>query len=124
MRVPRHIFDQLMDDAVTALPKQFVQWLDEVAIVVEDEPSPEILRDMGMDDDDDLLGSFTGHAITRRSVEESAHLPPQIMIFRKPLMDMCRNREHLAREIRKTLLHELGHYAGFDEDDLEEMGYG
>ena len=123
MRVPRKIFDQLLEDSIASLPEQFSRWLDEVAIVVEDEPSPEILREMGMDEDDDLLGSFTGQAITRHSLDDTGDLPPQIMLFRKPLMDICRNRDDLAAEIRKTLLHELGHYAGFDEQDLEDLGY-
>ncbi len=124
MRIPRPIFDQLLEASIAALPPQFARWLEEVAIVVEDEPSPRLLREMGMEDDEELLGSFTGHAITRHSIDDTGSLPPQIMIFRKPLMDMCRNREELAVEIRKTVFHELGHYAGFDEDDLESMGYG
>lgn len=124
MRVPRRIFDALLEESIDSLPPQFARWLEEVAIVVEDEPSAAILREMGMEEDDDLLGSFTGHAITRHSVDDTGNLPPQIMVFRQPLMDLCRNREELGVEIRKTLLHELGHYAGFDEDDLEQMGYG
>ena len=124
MRVPRDIFDALLEVALAALPAAFARWVAEVSIVVEDEPSPRLLREMGLGDNEELLGLFSGFAITRRSVDDTGRLPSQIMIFRRPLMDMCRNREELAREIRRTLLHELGHYAGFDEDELDEMGYG
>ncbi len=125
MKISRNQFDCLVEQAIAALPPQFARWLNEVAIVVEDEPTPALLREMGMDaEDDDLLGLFSGHAITRQSVDDSGILPPQIMLFRGPLIDACDTSEDLADEIRVTLLHELGHYAGFDEDDLERLGYG
>lgn len=123
MTISRQKFDFLLEQAIDDLPPQFAQWLDECPVIVEDEPSAEMRRDMGVDEDGDLLGSFNGVAITMRSVDEAAGLPAHIMIFRKPLMDMCESEEELADEIRITLLHELGHYAGFDEDDLERMGY-
>lgn len=124
MRIRRREFDAMLEEALAALPAQFARWLDEVPVIVEDEPSAELLEDFGIDDDGELLGSYHGVALTLRSVQDAARLPDQIMIFRRPLMAMCRNRDELRGEIRKTLLHELGHYAGFDEGDLQAMGYG
>jgi predicted Zn-dependent protease with MMP-like domain len=124
MKIKRSEFDRMLEAAIAALPPQFAKWIDEVPIVVEDDPSPELLEEMGVDGEGDLLGSYHGVALTQRSVEDSARLPDQILIFREPLISMCESREELAMEIRKTLLHELGHYAGLDEDDLENLGYG
>ena len=123
MRIRRATFDAMVEEAIAELPPAFAKWLDEVPVIVEDEPSAELLEELGMDEDGDLLGSYHGVALTRRSVSDSPHLPDEIMIFRAPLIAMCRNRQQLRAEIRKTLLHELGHYAGFDEDDLEDLGY-
>ncbi len=124
MRIRRKAFDALLEAEIAALPPQFARWLDELPIIVEDDPSDELLDEMGLDEDGELLGSYHGVALTRRSVEDSGHLPDQIYIFRRPLVAMCRNEDELRAEIRKTLLHELGHYVGLDEDDLDAMGYG
>ena len=124
MRIKRREFDALLEQALAALPPQFARWVEEVPIVVEDEPSEDMLEDFGVDESGDLLGSYHGVALTLRSVEDSARVPDQIMIFRRPLIKMCHTPEELTHEIRKTLLHELGHYAGLDEDDLENLGYG
>lgn len=124
MKIRRREFDRMLEEALDALPEPFAKWLDEVPVIVEDEPSEELLEEMGIDEAGDLLGSYHGVALTCRSVEDGVRLPDQILIFRLPLVELCHTREELAQEIRKTLLHELGHYAGLDEDDLEQMGYG
>jgi len=124
MRIKRKAFDALVDKAIAELPPQFARWVDRVPIIIEDEPSEETLEEFGVDDEGTLLGSYQGVALTHRGVEDSGMLPDQIMIFRRPLMEMCADAAELEREVRKTLLHELGHYAGLDEDDLEKMGYG
>ena len=123
MRIKRSQFDLLLEQAIAELPAQFAKWLDEVPIIVEDEPSARLLEEMGIDKDGDLLGSYNGVALTCRSVDDSAHIPDHIMIFRRPLIAMCQSTEELRLEIRKSLLHELGHYAGLDEDDLKDLGY-
>lgn len=124
MYVSRKKFDALFEQALAELPEKFARWLEEVPVILEDEPPEDLLEEIGVDEDGELLGSYHGVALTRRSVEDTARVPDQIYIFRRPLIEMCEDEGELAAEIRKTLLHELGHYAGFDEDDLEEMGYG
>jgi predicted Zn-dependent protease with MMP-like domain len=120
----RREFDVLFEQALAELPPRFAKWVDEVPVILEDEPSEELLDEMGLGADGELLGSYHGVALTRRSVEDSGRLPDQILIFRRPLVAMCATRDELAREIRKTLLHELGHYAGMSEQDLDDLGYG
>jgi predicted Zn-dependent protease with MMP-like domain len=121
MKITRRKFDAMLEDAIAALPEKFARWLDEVPVIVDDDPP----ADQGDQDDEEgtTLGLFDGLEITGRSAEDDVRHPDQIFIYRRPLIDMCDSEEQLAAEIRKTLLHELGHYAGFDEDDLEDMGY-
>lgn len=124
MHIKRSQFDQLLEQVITALPEQFAAWLQKVPIIVEDVPSAKMMKEFGVDDEGDLLGSFHGLAFTQQGPEDSGHLPPQIYIFREPIMELCESEEELAEEIRITLLHEIGHLAGFDEDDLDDLGYG
>lgn len=124
MKVTRKEFDVMLEQAIAALPPQFAKWLEEVPVIVEDYPSQKMLNDFGLDDEGELLGSYHGVAFTHRSVEQDGQLPDTIHIFREPLMDECDDQHELAEQIRITLLHEIGHLAGFDEDELEEKGYG
>lgn len=70
----------------------------------------------------ELLGIYEGIALPERHIDDNALLPDRIMLFREPLMALCRSERQLAEEIRITLVHELGHFFGFDEDELEERG--
>ncbi|MFW5681856.1 MAG: metallopeptidase family protein [Phycisphaeraceae bacterium] len=127
----RNLFDTLLEKHLTALPERYATFLDEVPLVVEDRPSRELLDEMDMDDGDDLCGLHSGVPMTDRSVEDHATIPDQIMLFREPIFRMARlasrsrraRRDELDRQIRITLLHELGHHLGLDEDQLEELGY-
>ena len=124
VKVSRKEFDAMLERAIAELPPAFAQWLEEVPVIVEDYPSRKMLADFGVDDEGELLGSYHGVAFTHRSVEADGQLPDAIYLFRDPLMEECDDPEELAEEIRITLLHEIGHLAGFDEDELEEKGYG
>jgi predicted Zn-dependent protease with MMP-like domain len=99
----RRTFDESVRRALDSLPPEIARHLDNVAIVVEEE-------DPG---DPDLLGVF----------REEPYLPAQIAIFRRPLQESFPDPDELEREIRITVLHELGHYFGMEEDDLEQLGY-
>ena len=124
----RHRFDTILDKLVDELPDQLHALLEEVPLIVEDEPSDDVLEDMGIDPDDDttdLCGLHWGVPLTRRSVEHSGGLPDQMMLFRGPIFRAAgHKRFELERQIRITLLHEIGHHFGLDEDDLEKLGYG
>lgn len=135
-RVPpslRRLFDRLLDEEVARLPPQFRAALDEVPLVVEDEPTARLLEEMGMRPDEDLCGLHQGTPLTERGVEQ-ASWPDQLRLFRGPIVAQADfpdadypeakgTEDDLRREIRITLLHEIGHHFGLDEDDLEKLGY-
>lgn len=127
-------FDSLMDDVVAELPTGIAELLSEISVIVLDEPSPAMLADLGLAPDDhsaldELCGLHTGTSITERSVEHHADLPTTIHLFRRGIIALAGGwqdanaDDHIYEEIRITLLHEIGHHFGLDEDDLERLGY-
>lgn len=141
----RDRFDALMDEVVESLPPRLAELLEEVPVIVLDEPTPQMLRDLGIEPSDaaamdELCGLHTGVALTERSVEHDADLPTQVHLFRRGIIALAGGwTEHketddegtflvggedaIYEEIRITLLHELGHHFGLDEDDLAKLGY-
>ena len=89
-------------------------------MVVEEEPSDEDLEELGMDPEEEtLFGLYQGQALTERGITGYAGaLPDRIVIYRLPLLDHCQSRRELLREIRDTVVHEIGHHFGLDEEDL------
>lgn len=100
-----HDFERLVGEALDSLPEQFASLLNNVVVVIEEEPSED---DLDLVDDEELLGIFR--------VEPP--LPDQIAIFRNPILRIARNRREAVREIRDTVVHELGHYFGLDDDEM------
>lgn len=128
----RERFDALVQDVIERLPPSLARALESISVVVLDRPTPELLAGLDpetRDDPDSLCGLHSGHAITERSIELSAELPSQIHLFRVGIVDLAGGwdepdaDEAVAEEIRVTLLHELGHEMGLDEDDLYDLGY-
>jgi predicted Zn-dependent protease with MMP-like domain len=121
MRMSEHEFDGVVEEALATLPGQFSDLLENIAVVVEEEPSDEdleILEDDDEDDEDDeLLGIYRGVPRTDRT-HDMMLLPDQIAIFRGPILRIARNRREAVREIRETVIHELGHYFGLADDDM------
>jgi predicted Zn-dependent protease with MMP-like domain len=130
-------FDRLVEKAIEALPDDVAARLDIVSVVVLDEPTDEMLADVGVDMADpeevaaakeEMCGLHTGRAMTERSVDDPPEPPPQVHIFRRGVLELAGGWEAedadgaVTEEIRITLLHELGHYHGLDEDDLYELG--
>lgn len=130
----RGLFDDLLDRIIQQLPEALRALLEEVPLIVEDEPSPRLLADLGMAlGGVNLCGLHSGISLTQRSVETLARLPDRMMLFRGPIMRVVgfasvapgrRRQPDLRRQIRITLLHEIGHHFGLDEDDLAKLGYG
>jgi predicted Zn-dependent protease with MMP-like domain len=118
MRVPPEEFDYLVEKALESLPEEFAELLDNVVVVVEEEPSEELLRSMEMvPGEDELLGLYQGVALHERGWEYAA-LPDQVSIFRGPILRVSRTRRDVLREVRETVMHELGHHFGLDEEDM------
>ncbi len=114
MKVTRENFDRLVEQAVAQLPRVFREKLQNVAIMVEDLPP-------GRSDQQDLLlGIFHGIPLTEKSTFQMA-LPDRIVIYQENVEAVCHNEGEIRREIRLTLLHELGHYFGLSEDELRDI---
>jgi len=125
----RSRFDALLESILGDLPESIRELLEETPLVVEDAPSESLLLEVGLDpDEDDLCGLHSGVPLTERSVDGVNDGPELIHLFRIGIIDHAggwdEGDEPVRREIRITLLHEIGHHFGLDEADLEELGYG
>ena len=122
--VSKKEFAELVERAIADLPPQFAEFLEEVPVEIHTRPSVKLLREMGLEDDELLMGLYRGVERTRRSVEDSGRLPDVIYIFQEDHELVCDSREQLVDEVRKTVLHEIGHHFGMSEEDLDALGYG
>ena len=122
-RASRHErFEHLVDRAIAGIPQPFRSELDDVAIVIADDPSPEQLRENGLEDDETLYGLYEGVPRSEWGAD-SVPMPTRIVLFRLPLEEDFPHPDDLADEVRITILHELAHHLGIeDEDRLEELG--
>lgn len=114
-------FERVVSEALDSLPKRFADMVHNVVIAVEEEPSGEDLESLDDDDpdgDSELLGIYRGVALTERSYDEAPFLPDEIAIFRGPINRVARNREEAVHEVRETVIHELGHYFGLDDEEM------
>lgn len=117
MLIPPREFARIVEEALDDLPPQFGELLQNIAVVIEEEPSDEDLE-LIEDDDDELLGIYRGVALTERTHDMPPMLPDQIAIFRGPIMRVSRTRREAMREIRDTVVHELGHFFGLHDHDM------
>ncbi len=113
-------FENIVRRAVEGLPPQFKEALANIDIVIEDFADPEILEDMGVEPP--LLGLYQGIPLPERALGET-DLPDKISLYRGEFERMGLRGKELIEEIRITVLHEIGHYFGLDDDAMEEMGY-
>jgi predicted Zn-dependent protease with MMP-like domain len=116
-------FEQLVDRALAAIPPPYSDALREVAILIEDEPSAEQLTENDLAPDDGLYGLYEGVPRTEYAADWSA-TPNRITLFRQPLEDDFPDAAELEEEVRMTVLHELAHHLGIDDDRLDELGAG
>jgi predicted Zn-dependent protease with MMP-like domain len=112
-------FAALVGRAVDTVPAEYRRLLENVAIIVEEEPPREVLDNLGMDSPDDLLGLYQGTAITQESFfDAGGQLPARISIYRGPILRLCETRGEVITEIRDTVVHEIGHHFGLRDDDM------
>lgn len=110
-------------EALELIPAEFRPYLENVEILVEDWPGPELLASMEIPEDEGLYGLCTGTPLTERAFDHS-DLPDRITLYRGPLLEDFPDPEELRQEVALTLLHEVAHHLGIDEDRLEELGLG
>ena len=130
----RERFDAIVESVIADLPSRYTEQLEGLPLVVLDRPTGQTLTELGIDPADEpavleMCGLHTGIAITARSVEDSAQLPPEIQLYREGILELSGGFDRksgdadLRHQVRITILHEIGHQFGLDEDDLFELGY-
>jgi predicted Zn-dependent protease with MMP-like domain len=122
-RMQRAAFERVVREASDSLPEELIVHLKDVPIFVQDLPERAVLTDTaGETITPSVLGLFVGRSLREQSVFSVPDLPPTIFIYQRNLERICQTREELIQEIFQTLYHELGHYLGFEEEDLEARG--
>lgn len=126
----RELFDGLLNEELSKLPQSLRDKLEEVPVITEDYPDEDVLEEMGLADPADLCGLHTGVPLTERSVDYSGTIPDTIYLYREGILNQSLDDEgyldaaELRKQIRITLLHEIGHHFGLGEEELGELGYG
>jgi predicted Zn-dependent protease with MMP-like domain len=115
VQMDRERFEELVGDALDAVPPELLELLDNVVILVEDDPPA---------DDPELLGIYEGHALTERGWDYSGVLPDRIIIYRNPILAICADDHDVVDEVSVTVVHEIAHHFGIDDHRLHELGWG
>jgi predicted Zn-dependent protease with MMP-like domain len=115
-RLSRAEFESVVDEALESLPKRFADMVENVVISVEDEPTDDDLA-AGDGPDSELLGIYRGVPLTERS-HDMPLMPDEIALFRGPIGRIANSRREAVHEVRETVIHELGHYFGLEDDDM------
>jgi predicted Zn-dependent protease with MMP-like domain len=119
--MPRAEFERLVAEAMRLIPRRFRREMQNLALVVEDEPSPELLAEMALEPPDSLYGLYQGTPLTERSWAHGNQLPDRITIFQRPIEEDCETDDEIRAVIGETLIHEVGHYFGMSEEEIEEI---
>jgi predicted Zn-dependent protease with MMP-like domain len=121
MKVSEEEFEGLVAEAISSLPENFKEKMENIAIAIEDLPSQELLIEMKIKSPYSLLGLYRGVSYPRRGIWYRNVLPDKIIIFKKPIEVRCRNREDIKESVRRVVIHEIGHYFGLNEADLRKI---
>jgi predicted Zn-dependent protease with MMP-like domain len=111
----RERFEDLVAEALDEVPVELQRLMDNVVVLIEDDPPP---------DDPDLLGLYEGHALTERGFDYTGVLPDRITIFRRPILAVCDTEDDVIEEVAVTVVHEIAHHFGIDDERLHELGWG
>jgi predicted Zn-dependent protease with MMP-like domain len=117
----RAAFERLVLEAVTLIPKRFRREMKNLALVVEDEPSLELLAEMEIEPPDSLYGLYQGTPLPERTWAFGNHLPDRITLYQWPIEEDCEDEDEIRAVIGETLIHEVGHYFGMSEEEIEEI---
>lgn len=122
MRVSRETFERIVMEAVAGIPERFRLRLQNIAILVELEPSDELLDECEIPDGETMYGYYEGTPLIERDIDGEPIIPDRIIIFQRPLEEDCETMDELREEITATIRHELAHHFGIEDDRLEELG--
>jgi predicted Zn-dependent protease with MMP-like domain len=117
-------FEELVREALDDLPDEFAERLENVSVVIEDEPTTDLLRSMGMNPRrDTLFGLYQGIPLDQRGASYGGVLPDKITIFYRPLLRACVTADRIRRQVRATVIHEIAHFFGLDDAAIRDLGY-
>jgi predicted Zn-dependent protease with MMP-like domain len=119
--VTREHFERLVEEALREIPKRFRKAMHNVVVIVEDEPSDDVLDELEVEEGDTLFGLYQGTPLTERSWGQGNTLPDRISIYQGPIEDACEDEDEIRDCIAETVIHEFGHYFGMSEDEIEEI---
>ena len=114
-------FERLVVEAVMLIPKRFRREMKNLALVVEEEPSAELLEEMEIEPPDSLYGLYQGTPLPERAWDHGNALPDHITLFQRPIEEDCDDEDEIRAAIGETLIHEVGHYFGLSEEEIEEI---
>lgn len=117
----RERFRRLVEEALEEIPPRFRREMQNVAVVVEDEPQPEILEEMEVEPEDTLFGLYQGTPLPERGWAFGNTLPDRISIYQIPIEEACEDDEEIRDCVAETVIHEFGHYFGMSEEEIEEI---
>ena len=117
----RQEFQQLVEEALRDIPRRFRNAMKNVAVIVEDEPPPDVLAEMEIEPPDSLFGLYQGTPLPQRSWGYGNALPDRISIYQRPNEEACEDEDEIRDCVAETVIHEFGHYFGMDEDQIEEI---
>ena len=117
----RDHFLELVNEALSTIPTRFRDAMKNIAIVVEDEPTADQLSEVGIEPPDTLLGLYEGTPLTERQWADGNRLPDKVTLFQGPIEDSSADEDDLVVAIGETLIHEIGHYFGLSEEEIEEI---
>jgi predicted Zn-dependent protease with MMP-like domain len=121
MRLTKARFAELVEEAVSEIPRRFRAAMKNVAVVVEQEPSQELLDEMEIEPGDTLFGLYQGTPLPERSWSYGNALPDRISIYQRPIEDGCAGEDEIRDCVAETVIHEFGHYFGMSEEEIEEI---
>jgi predicted Zn-dependent protease with MMP-like domain len=117
----RERFTELVEQALREIPRRFRAAMTNVAVIVEDDPPPQILEEMEIEPPDSLFGLYQGTPLPERSWNYGNTLPDRISIYQRPIEEACDDEDEIRECVVETVIHEFGHYFGMDEDQIEEI---
>ena len=121
MHLPREAFTRLVEEALTEIPRRFREAMTNVAVVVEDEPSPQTLAELEMEPGESLFGLYQGTPLPERSWTHGNALPDRISIYQRPIEEAAEDHEDIIVCVAETVIHEFGHYFGLSEEEIEAI---
>lgn len=116
-------FDRIVRRSIRRIPAEIRRHLENILISVQKRPTVEMLDEMGLPADEPLLGVYWGVSLMDRSITDPPLMPDTIFLFQEPLEEMCASPEELEEQIEITVVHEVAHAIGIDEDTLADLGY-